>query len=166
MTISNLKEVYIDQLQDIYSADKQSLKATKKLLEAAGEKSLRDALERGVEGIEEGQKVVAEIIKSHDAEPTGEFCKGMEGLVKEVQAHVLDADFDNDDVRDAMIITQYQRMVHYALAGYGCVVAFARRLDLNDEADRLQACLDQTYHGDRTMTSIAEGKINEEAKAA
>ncbi|MEO1793703.1 MAG: DUF892 family protein, partial [Pseudomonadota bacterium] len=65
--------------------------------------------------------------------------------------------------RDAMIITQYQRMTHYGLAGYGCVVAFAKRLGLEDEARRLQDCLDATYDGDRTMTKLAEGTINKAA---
>ncbi|MEL6871306.1 MAG: ferritin-like domain-containing protein [Pseudomonadota bacterium] len=163
MAISSLKDVYIDQLQDIYSANKQSKDATQKLHEAASHTSLKQALERGIEGISDGMRTVEDIISSHGEDPNGEFCKGMEGLVKEVQAHVLDAEFGDDDVRDAMIITQYQRMTHYGLAGYGCVVAFAKRLGLEDEARRLQDCLDATYDGDRTMTKLAEGTINKAA---
>ncbi|MEL7303534.1 MAG: ferritin-like domain-containing protein [Pseudomonadota bacterium] len=163
MAISSLKDVYIDQLQDIYSANKQSKDATQKLHEAASHTSLKQALVRGIEGISDGMRTVEDIISSHGEDPNGEFCKGMEGLVKEVQAHVLDAEFGDDDVRDAMIITQYQRMTHYGLAGYGCVVAFAKRLGLEDEARRLQDCLDATYDGDRTMTKLAEGTINKAA---
>jgi ferritin-like metal-binding protein YciE len=163
MTLSTLNDVYIDQLQDIYSADNQSLDATRKLADAATNDELKKALQRGVEGIERGKDVVASIIRRHDEDPTGEFCKGMEGLVKEVHAHVLDADFEDDDVRDAMIITQYQRMTHYGLAGYGCVVSFAKRLGLTDDAEELQTCLDNTYDGDREMTRIAEGQVNEAA---
>jgi ferritin-like metal-binding protein YciE len=88
----------------------------------------------------------------------------MEGLVAEAHAHVLDAEFGNDDVRDAMIITQYQRMVHYALAGYGCLVAFANRIGKDGEAAQLQTLLDHTYDGDRRMTQIAtEGGVNKAA---
>lgn len=161
--MDNLKDIYIDQLQDLYSADRQSLEATKKLVDVASDTELKSALQRGVSGIEEGMGILSEIISSHDAKPTGEFCKGMEGLVKEVHAHVLDANFGSDDARDAMIIAQYQRMTHYGLAGYGCVVAFARRLGLDAEADRLQTCLDNTYDGDRQMTRIALGGVNAEA---
>lgn len=163
MAMNSLKDIYIDQLQDLYSANRQSLQATKKLVDKASNGDLKAALERGVEGIQRGIDAVAEIVRKHDEDPTDEFCKGMEGLVKEVHAHVLDADFGDDDTRDAMIISQYQRMTHYGLAGYGTVVAFARRLELNDDADRLQECLDNTYEGDREMTRIATGAVNKAA---
>lgn len=165
MTLSTFTDVYIDQLQDLYSADKQSLEATRKLHEAAANGELKTALKNGVDGIQEGIETLEGIIKSHDAQPDGEFCKGMEGLVKEARAHVLDADFSDDDVRDAMIITQYQRMTHYGLAGYGCLVAFAKRLGLTSDASKLQTCLDNTYSGDREMTRIATDGINQAAAA-
>lgn len=163
--MDTLKELYIDQLQDIYSADRQSRDVTKKLVDAATNTDLRSALERGVDGIERGMATLEAIIKRHNAEPTGEFCKGMEGLVKEAKDHALNTDFTDDDVRDAMIITQYQRMTHYGLAGYGCLVAFANRLGLGEEAGKLQECLDRTYSGDREMTKLAQGGINHAAAA-
>lgn len=163
MAIANLKDVYIDQLQDMYSANKQSREMTRKLADAATNSHLVDALKAGVDGIGEGMETAAEIVRSHGKDPTGEFCKGMEGLVKEAKAHVLDADISDDDARDAMIITQYQRMTHYGLAGWGCLVAFAKRLGLEDDAKKLQECLDNTYGGDRSMTEIATGEVNEAA---
>lgn len=163
--LKSLKDVYIDQLQDIYSADKQSLEATKKLHEIASHSDLKSALQNGVDGIERGMAIAKGIIEKHGAKPNGEFCKGMEGLVKEAHAHAIDAEFDNDEVRDAMIITQYQRMTHYGLAGYGCLVAFAERLGHSDDADKLNTCLDATYGGDREMTRIATGGINKAAAA-
>ena len=166
MTISTLKDLYIDQLQDIYSADRQSLEATKKLRDKASSQDLRDALDRGVDGISQGMEVLSGLIRKHNADPTGEFCKGMEGLVKEAKAHAINADIDDKDVRDASIITQYQRMTHYGLAGYGTAVAFAERLGLTDDARALQTCLDNTYDGDRTMTAIARGEVNKQAMAA
>ena len=165
MTLSTLKDVYIDQLQDVYSADKQALGATKKLAQAAKSPELKAALERGVKGIEDGMKTVSSIISEHGEDPKGEFCKGMEGIVKEAQAHALNADFSDGDVRDAVIISQYQRMAHYGIAGYGCCSAFARRLDLIKDADRLQECLDSTYHGDKEMSFIATGEVNKKAAA-
>ena len=163
MALQDLKDVYIDQLQDLYSADRQSMQITGKLADQAADPELKAALQRGVEGIEKGKAALETMIRGHDAEPTGEFCRGMEGLVKEADAHALKADFANEDVRDATIISQYQRMAHYAIAGYGCCAAFARRLGLHDEADRLQDCLDNTYHGDKEMTRIAIGGVNRDA---
>ncbi len=160
MTMNTLKDVYLDQLQDIWSANKQSLDVVSELGRAASDKALSEALIAGANGISEGMEKVAELCRKHDIEPNGEHCKGMEGLVNEAKAHVMNSEFGDDDVRDAMIITQYQRMVHYALAGYGCVVAFANRLDEDGDGAVLQACLDDTYDGDRRMTEIASGGIN------
>jgi ferritin-like metal-binding protein YciE len=166
MSIQNLKDLYIDQLQDIYSADRQSLEATRKMREKASADNLREALDAGVEGIEEGMKKVEVLIKGHNADPTGEFCKGMEGLVKEAHAHAINADIADKDTLDASIIAQYQRMTHYGLAGYGTAAAFAKRLGLDQDASVLETCLDNTYGGDRTMTAIATGEVNREAATA
>jgi ferritin-like metal-binding protein YciE len=163
MTIENLKGVYHDQLQDLWSANAQAIDAVTKLGRAAQDKNLSEALIAGVNGMNEGNQKIAEICNKHDIKPNGEHCKGMEGLVAEAHAHVLDAEFGDDAVRDAMIITQYQRMVHYALAGYGCLTAFANRLGEDEDGAILQKCLDKTYDGDRTMTAIATGGINEAA---
>ena len=165
MAFSSLKDIYIDQMQDIYSACKQSKAATQKLHDAATDEELKKALKAGAVGIQDGMDTLSEIIKGHGEDPTDEFCKGMEGLVKEVHAHVLDEDFSDDDVRDAMIITQYQRMAHYAIAGYGCCKAFAKRLDQTDDVTKLDKCLDASYDGDRHMTEIATGSVNKSAAA-
>jgi len=165
MTISTLTDLYIDQLQDIYSANKQSLDVTKKLHEKATSHGLRSALAEGVKGISQGMEQVKGLIEGHKADPNGEFCKGMEGLVKEAKVHAVNADIADKDVLDASIIAQYQRMTHYGIAGYGTALAFAKRLELTDDAGVLQTCLDNTYGGDRTMTDIATSGVNEKAMA-
>ncbi len=163
MAIDNLKDVYVDQLQDIFSACHQSKKATEELKGAANDSELKDALAAGVKGIQSGMDTLREIIEGHGADPKGEHCKGMEGLVEEARSHGIKEDISDPDARDAMIITQYQRMAHYAIAGYGCLVAFARRLELDGEAEKLQDCLNETYEGDRHMTDLAMGGINKAA---
>ena len=163
MTIKNLQDTYHDQLQDLYSACKQSMEATTALGRAATDKDLSEALIAGASGIASGMDHLKSLCAEHDIDPDGEHCKGMEGLVKEAHAHGLDAEFSDDAARDAMIITQYQRMVHYALAGYGSLVAFANRLDLDGDAAVLNKLLDETYDGDRRMTEIATGGINRKA---
>ena len=161
--MDNLKDVYLDQLKDLHSANAQALEATRKMAAAASSDGLRRALEAGVKGIEDGNRHLEQILSGHGNEAAGEICKGMEGLVREARTHALKEDFSVDAARDAVIITQYQRMAHYAIAGYGSAAAFARQLGLNDDARTLGGMLDAAYSGDRTMTGLAEGGINEAA---
>lgn len=161
--MNTLKDLYIDQLRDLHSAHKQSQTIARELADAAGDKKLVAALSTGADEIATNRSQLAELCRAHDADPTGEHCAGMEGLVKEARKHALEADIGDADVRDAMIITQYQRMAHYGIAGYGCVVAFAERLGLNDDATTLQRHLDGVYEGDRTMTDIARQGVNRRA---
>jgi ferritin-like metal-binding protein YciE len=165
MAMNGLKDVYIDQCQDLYSACKQSAEATRQLHEAAKNDELRQALEAGVAGIQDGMGKVEAIVRAHGADPTGEHCKGMEGLVKEARAHALEEEFSDDDARDAMIISQYQRMAHYAIAGYGTAKAFAKRLGFEEDVDLLDRHLGNTYDGDEKMTELAQGGINDAAAA-
>ena len=160
MSMNDLKDIYLGQLQDLYSANKRSAEVTDKMAEKASDGELKKALERGVAGIRDGMEKVAAILREHDKDPAGEHCKGMEGLVTEARAHALEEDFGDDDARDAMIITQYQRMAHYAIAGYGCCAAFAGRLDLGEQKSTLKECLDACYDGDREMTELATSGIN------
>lgn len=166
MTISTLKDLYIDQLQDLYSANRQALKVTRELKDAASSDQLRKALDAGCDGIERGTEQIKTLIQNHDANPRGEHCKGMEGLVAEARAHGVEADFSDEDVRDASIIAQYQRMSHYGISGYGTVCAFAKRLGLEDDAGVLHECLENTRGGDKHMTQIAAGEVNPAAAEA
>jgi ferritin-like metal-binding protein YciE len=166
MTITTLKDLYVDQLQDLYSANRQAIQVTRELKEAASSAQLRKALTAGVDGIEEGMDHLKTLIENHDANPRGEHCKGMEGLAAEARAHGVEADFSDEDVRDASIIAQYQRMTHYGISGYGTAAAFARRLGLENDASVLAQCLDDTRSGDKHMTQIASGEVNPAAAEA
>ena len=161
--MDTLKDVYLDPLKDLHSANRQAVDATRDLSKAASSDALRKALEAGVKGIEDGNAKLEKVLASHDKKASGEHCKGMEGLVREARAHALKEEFGNDAVRDAVIVTQYQRMAHYAIAGYGCATAFASQLGLKDEAATLQEMLKAAYSGDKTMTELAEGGINQAA---
>ncbi|MEM6306053.1 MAG: DUF892 family protein [Pseudomonadota bacterium] len=163
MPMNNLKDVYLDQLQDLYSACDQSHLSTLKLMDAASDAELTQALKDGAKGIESGMAELKALCDGHEIDPKGEHCKGMEGLVREAKAHALEATFGDDAARDAMIITQYQRMVHYAIAGYGCLVAFADRLGFDADASVLRHLLEDTYGGDRRTTGLAAGSINKKA---
>ena len=158
--MNDLKDLYLDQLQDLYSACGQSRDVTIELEKAATNAELKEGLHKGHNGISAGRDVMAGILRRHGQEPGEETCKGMEGLVTEARAHGIEADISDSDVRDAAIISQYQRMAHYAIAGYGCVKAFAERLGLDDDAELLDKHLSNTYDGDEKMTDLAKGGIN------
>ncbi|WP_333829241.1 DUF892 family protein [Pararhodobacter sp.] len=158
--MDTLKDVYLDQLKDLHSANTQAREATRALAKAASDDGLRKALEAGVDGIEDGCGKLEKMLAAHGKDAKGEHCKGMEGLVREARAHALKEDFGADAVRDAVIITQYQRMAHYAIAGYGCAAAFASQLGLEDESATLHKMLDAAYSGDESMTELAKSGIN------
>ncbi len=165
MSIDTLEDLYLEQLKDIHSANRQALEVTKEMAKAASDEELTETLDAGADGIQSGIDALEAIAKSHEESAVGEHCKGMEGLAKEARAHALEETFGDDATKDAMIITQYQRLVHYAIAGYGCLAAFADRLELDSDVTVLKKCLDASYEGDRTMTQIASGGINAEAVA-
>ncbi|MBM3603752.1 MAG: ferritin-like domain-containing protein [Alphaproteobacteria bacterium] len=163
MTINSLKDLYLDQLKDLYSACKQSMSVVTEMGRVATSRELSEALIAGNQGISRGMETLAQLCNQHGVDPTGEHCKGMEGLVTEARKHAIEAQFGDDDTRDAAIITQYQRLTHYAIAGYGCVRSFANRLGMNDDGAALQECLDSTRDGDLHMKRIAEGGVNQAA---
>lgn len=165
MSIDTLEDLYIEQIKDLHSANSQALEITKEMAAAASDPNLADALSAGADGIQKGIETITTISEGHEESPSGEHCKGMEGLVKEARAHAIEESFGEDATRDAMIITQYQRLVHYAIAGYGCLAAFADRLELDNDKAALKECLDASYEGDRTMTALATGGINKDAVA-
>ncbi|MEY8829359.1 DUF892 family protein [Sedimentitalea sp. XS_ASV28] len=165
MSIDTLEDLYIEQLKDLHSANSQAYKVTKDMAAAATDEDLVAALNAGADGIQRGIDEITSICARHHERPAGEHCKGMEGLVDEARAHAIDESFGEDATRDAMIITQYQRLVHYAIAGYGCLVAFADRLELAEDVAALKTCLDASYEGDRTMTELATSGINADAVA-
>ncbi|WP_411838631.1 DUF892 family protein [Paracoccus sp. ME4] len=163
MSMNTLKDLYLDQLKDLYSACKQSMPVVTEMGRAATSRELAEALIAGNEGIARGMEALAGLCNQHGEDPTGEHCKGMEGLVTEARKHALQAEFGNADVRDAAIITQYQRLTHYAIAGYGCVLSFANRLGLDGDGAVLRDCLERTRDGDLHMTRIAETEVNDAA---
>jgi len=160
MPTDALRDLYVEQIQDMHSACVQSHGMTRRLAEAATNEDLTAALLDGVRGIERGRDTMEQLARAHGADAAAEHSKGMEGLVSEAQAQVFDETFGDDDTRDAAIIAQYQRMAHYAIAGYGTIRTFAHRLGLAAERDAAQDCLTKSYDGDRRFTEIATGEVN------
>lgn len=161
MKLENLKDLYIHELKDLHSAEKQITKALPKMVKAASNEELADAFREHLEQTEEHVRRLEEILESHDETFRGAKCKGMEGLIKE-GSEMIEEDGD-DDVRDAGLISAAQRVEHYEIAGYGCARTYAELLGDNDGAELLQQTLDEEKATDKKLTELA-GSINVEAE--
>ena len=161
--MNSLKDLYVDQLQDNYSANKQMAGVVGEFLNVARDEQLKSMLGATRDKIAQHNETLKSIITGHGADPDGEHCKGMEGLVREGRAHGLEAEFGEESVQDAAIITQVQRMSHYGLAAYGTCQAMARQLGMDEDAEKLEMGLDEIYEGDAYLTLIAEQRVNPSA---
>ena len=162
----DLKDIYTDELKDLWSANDQMRKVLKKITSKASDKALKEMLAKSQEGIEKHTDVVKELIASNDEKVSKEHCKGMEGLAAEATKHVLEEGPEKGPLLDVMIIAQYQRMTHYGIAGFGTAAAYAKALGLKDDNKKLSAATKEIYGGDEFMTKLAETSVNLQAEDA
>jgi ferritin-like metal-binding protein YciE len=155
-----LKELYIDELKDLYNAENQLVKALPKMAKAASSEELSQGFEEHLEQTRGHVQRLEKIFKSLAENPKGKKCKGMEGLVAE-GAEVMEEDFE-DSVMDAALIGAAQRVEHYEIAAYGTVCAFAQELGENEHASLLKETLEEEKETDEKLTKLAE-QINSQA---
>lgn len=161
MKINTLQDLYTEELQDLYSAENQLLKALPKVIDECTSDELRSALEDHLDQTKEHVERLDQVFESLEESPKGKKCMAMEGLVKECQ-ETLGEDMP-DDIKDAAIIAACQRVEHYEIAVYGTVCTFAKLLGREDDLDLLGQTLDEEKEADETLTDIAENTINVEA---
>ena len=136
------------------------------MAKAAKNDELKKALEASVKGTQDGMAAMEKLAKAHGEDPSGEHCKGMEGLVKEAKKHAIDEKIEDQDVRDVVIISQFQRMSHYGICGFGTCKAFAEALEKSDHVKQLDEITADIYGADENMTDLAERSVNLKAKKA
>lgn len=161
MKLKTIQDLYIEELQDLYSAETQLVKALPKVADECTNDELRSAIEDHLEQTKEHVERLEQVFEGLDANPKGKKCFGMEGLIKEAQ-ETLDEEM-SEDVKDAAIIASCQRAEHYEIAVYGTVCTFAKLLGREDDLDLLGQTLDEEKEADETLTDIAENTINVEA---
>jgi ferritin-like metal-binding protein YciE len=157
-----LKDLYVDELKDLWSANDQMQRTVKKLISKASDQALKDLLTKSVEKIGEHTGLVKSLIEGQGEKLSKEHCKGMEGLVEEANKHAGEP--KKGPVRDAVIIAQYQRMTHYGIAGFGTAAAYAKALGLKEDTRVLKAATKEIYSGDEYGTRLAETSVNIDAK--
>jgi ferritin-like metal-binding protein YciE len=163
MTKDSLQELYIDELKDLYSAEKQLTKALPKMAKAATSPELRSGFEEHLEQTKGHIQRLEEIFAAFGKSGRGKKCVGMEGLVKE-GSEVMGEDFE-EDVMDAALIAAAQRVEHYEIAGYGTVCAYADLLGESEHAALLRQTLQEEKETDQKLTDLSK-EINVEATKA
>jgi ferritin-like metal-binding protein YciE len=162
MSLASLKDLYFDELGDLYDAETQMIRALPRLVEAARAPELREALRKHCDESRLHLERL-ELIFTHWGERRrSKPCAGLAGIVQEADERLNQA--ETDDARDAAIIGAAQRIEHYEIAAYGCARTYARRLNRLDEARLLQETLDEEGRTDRRLTEIAEAHINDDAR--
>ena len=164
MKLNTLKDLYIEELRDIYSAETQIVKALPKVAEACTSDELKSAIEDHLDQTKEQVERRDEIFESIGTPSKGRRCVAMEGLIKEAQEQL--AEEMADDIKDAAIIGACQKIEHYEIAVYGTVCTYAKLLGRDDDLDLLGQSLDEEKEADETLTDIAENTINPEAAGA
>jgi ferritin-like metal-binding protein YciE len=160
----SLNDLYLDQLQDLYNAEQQLIKALPKMAKAASSEELKDAFEQHLDKTREHALRIESICEQLGEKADGKKCNAMEGLVKEGD-EVIAEDAGDKRVKDAALIAAAQRVEHYEIAGYGCVRAYAAKLGDTAAADILGQTLDDEKEADTALNSIAE-KLNFEISGA
>ena len=160
MEIDSLRKLYVEELKDLYSAEKQILQALPRMAKKAKNPQLKAGFEEHVRVTEEQVRRLDQIFEGLGKSPRGKKCKGMEGLLEEGK-EVMQEDMD-DETRDAALIAAAQRVEHYEMAGYGTVRTYANLLGEKEAARLLQQTLDEEGMTDKKLTQLAES-INVEA---
>ncbi len=160
MTIKSLEEGLIDELKDIYSAEKQLLKALPKMMKKASNPQLKEAFEEHQKQTEEHVSRVEQAFKALDRSPRASRCEAMAGLVEEGE-EIMKSDAE-PHVLDAMLIATAQKIEHYEIASYGTLATWCDTLGLDDVAEPLKQTLSEEKKTDEKLTKISR-EVNQQA---
>jgi ferritin-like metal-binding protein YciE len=161
--LNTLQDALVEELRDLYHAEKALVKALPKLAKSATSPDLRDAIESHLEQTQNQVGRLEQAFEALDETPRAKHCAGMAGIIEE-GSDVVQQDAD-DAVKDALIIAAAQRAEHYEIAAYGTVCAWADALDLPTVADLLRESLEEEKSADEKLSALAEQGINAAASA-
>ena len=163
MAGNTLRDSLVDEVKDMYNAEKQLTKALPKLAKAATSEELRTAFENHLEETQGHVARLERVFELLDETVRGKHCAGMAGIIEE-GSDILEEDFE-DAVMDACIIAAAQKSEHYEITSYGTMIAWAEALDLTEVASILNENLEEEKAADQKLSALAEAGINEAATA-
>jgi ferritin-like metal-binding protein YciE len=161
MPFRSLKDLYVEQLRDLYDAEQQISHAIPKMIQASSSSDLRQTFQKHLDETRFQVERLDLIFKKLGEAPQGRRCRGIAGIIEE--GDELMQEGSAPDVADAALIASAQRVEHYEIAAYGCARTFANRLDDEYASDLLQQTLDEEEAADQSLTNLAEGGINQSA---
>ncbi|HZW37843.1 MAG TPA: ferritin-like domain-containing protein [Ignavibacteriaceae bacterium] len=161
MPMKNFQDLFIDEIKDLYHAEKQVLRAMPKMIKSASSEELKTAFEEHLKQTETQIDRLEKVFKELDMTPKGKKCLGMEGILGEGK-EMMEEDAE-DAVLDAALISAAQKVEHYEIASYGTVRSYAQQLGFTKIADLLQETLDEESETNEKLNMLAEKHINIEA---
>jgi ferritin-like metal-binding protein YciE len=160
--INSLSELFLEELGDLYNAEKQLIKALPKMAEASESTELRSAIEDHLEQTKNHANRLEKVFRELGQKPNQVTCKAMKGLIEEGDEVVKKT--EKGSARDAAIIGAAQRVEHYEIAGYGTAKCHASMLGHSTAEELLNETLEEEKEADTHLNEIAEGSVNEQAK--
>jgi len=164
MKLNSLENLFVHELKDLLSAEKQLVKALPKMAKGASSEVLRAAIEEHLEQTKGQVERLEKVFTLIDKAPRAEHCKAMEGLIEE-GSELLEEEGE-DAVKDAALIGAAQKVEHYEISGYGTARTLAELLGLKEGAKLLQETLDEEKETDEKLTELAMSEVNPQAHAA
>jgi ferritin-like metal-binding protein YciE len=161
MKLETLRDLYIEELKDIYSAEQQLLEALPKMATAAKSRDLKEAFKTHTQETKGQVKRLEQIFEKLGRKPTGKTCTGMRAIIGEGEKMMEDS--EDPHVLDAGLIAGAQKVEHYEIASYGTVRTYAAELGENEACKLLQQTLDEEGQTDKKLTRLAVDHINLEA---
>ncbi len=159
--VSTLDELFVEELRDLYDAEKQLVKALPKIAKAASSEDFKAAITEHLHQTEEHVTRLEQVFEHLGEKPRGKKCAAMAGLIEE--GHELIESMDESPVRDAGLIAAAQKVEHYEMAGYGSVRTHAELLGHEDVVKLLEATLGEEKEADTKLNELAKNTVNEEA---
>ena len=163
MSAENLREALVEEIRDLYNAEKQLVKALPKMAKGAESDELREAFEQHLQETEGQVTRLERVFELLDEKPRGKHCAGMAGIVEE-GSEKLQEEMEGS-VLDAQLIGAAQKVEHYEICAYGTAIAWAEALGLSDVVDVLNETLEEEKSADEKLTALAESGINQAATA-
>ena len=162
MPVNNLRDALVEEINDLYNAEKQLTKALPKLAKTATSDELREAFESHLEETEGQITRLERVFELLDEKARGKHCAGIAGIIEEGSDAM--GEYEGATM-DAVLIAGGQRAEHYEISAYGTLVEWAKGMGHTDAADLLQEILDEEGEADKKLTALAESGINEQACA-
>jgi len=163
MAEKTLRNLFIDELKDIYDAEHQLVKALPVMAEHAHSDDLKKAFKNHLSQTKQHIKRVEEIFNQIDEKKEGRTCDGMKGIVHEGEQMMKN--FSRSPALDAALIAAAQKVEHYEMASYGSLRTYAQMLEIDGVADKLQSTLNEEGEANSILTKLALNGINAEARA-